>query len=124
MVGPVEVHLLDHHGNRDSQNDFLLGSLRPQVLIIPVWSSDHPGHDVLDRIYSQRVYPGNRDVFATGMLQANKLVIGEMLDKLKSDEGHVVVRVEAGGNKFEIYILDDNDESFRIKAIHGPYITR
>jgi hypothetical protein len=63
-------------------------------------------------------------VFATGMLQANKLVIGEMLNKLKSDQGHVVVRVDAGGNSYKIFILDDNDESFRIKAIHGPYIPR
>ncbi|WP_229312264.1 ComEC/Rec2 family competence protein [Larkinella punicea] len=123
-VGPVEVQLLDHHGNRDSQNGFLLGSLRPRVLVIPVWSSDHPGHDVLARIYSQQVYPGDRDVFATNILEANKLVIGEMLNRLKSDSGHVLVRVDPGGDTYRVIILEDTDESFRVKAIHGPYQSR
>jgi beta-lactamase superfamily II metal-dependent hydrolase len=123
-VGPVDVHILDHHGNRDSQNDFLLGALRPRVLVIPVWSSDHPGHDVLDRIYSQRIYQRERDVFATGMLEANKLVIGEMLNRLKSDSGHVVIRVAKGGESYRVFVLDDRDEQLKIKAIHGPYAAR
>ncbi|GAB3320895.1 hypothetical protein GCM10027299_14620 [Larkinella ripae] len=124
VAGPVEVQLLDHHGNRDSQNGFLLGSLRPRVLVIPVWSSDHPGHDVLARIYSQQVYAGERDVFATHMLEANKLVIGELLNRLKSDAGHVLVRVDPGGDSYRVIILDDNDESLRVKAVHGPYQAR
>lgn len=123
-VGPVDVHILDHHGNRDSQNDFLLGALRPRVLVIPVWSSDHPGHDVLDRIYSQRIYQGDRDVFATGMLESNKLVIGEMLNRLKSDSGHIVVRVSEGGGSYQVLVLDDSDEQMKIKSIHGPYLSR
>ncbi|MCF0069116.1 hypothetical protein LZD49_01450 [Dyadobacter sp. CY261] len=123
-VGPVDVHILDHHGNRDSQNDFLLGALRPRVLVIPVWSSDHPGQDVLDRIYSQRIYQGDRDVFATGMLEANKLVIGEMLNRLKSDSGHVVIRVAKGGETYQVLVLDDSDERLTIKAVHGPYTSR
>jgi beta-lactamase superfamily II metal-dependent hydrolase len=124
VVGPVDVHILDHHGNRDSQNDVLLGALRPRVLVIPVWSSDHPGHDVLDRIYSQRIYQGDRDVFATDMLEANKLVIGEMLSRLKSDSGHIVVRVANGGDSYRVFVLDDRGEELTIKSIHGPYTSR
>ncbi|MCZ2148529.1 MAG: hypothetical protein LC126_12225 [Bryobacterales bacterium] len=123
-VGPVEASLLNHHGNRDSQNAFFLASLRPRVLIIPVWSSDHPGHDVLDRIYSQRIYPGPRDVFATNMLESNRLVIGELLDRLKSSQGHIVVRVDPGGSSFKVIILDDTAETFRVKAVFGPYESR
>ncbi|GAB3978523.1 hypothetical protein GCM10028806_41830 [Spirosoma terrae] len=121
IVGPVDVHILDHHGNRDSQNDNLLAALRPRVLVIPVWSSDHPGHDVLDRIYSQEIYAGERDVFATDMLEANKLVIGELLDRLKSDKGHIVVRVAPGGVTYQIITVDDSNENFTIKATFGPY---
>jgi beta-lactamase superfamily II metal-dependent hydrolase len=124
VVGPVDAHILNHHGNRDSQNDVLLASLRPRVIIIPVWSSDHPGHDVLDRIYNQNVYPGERDVFATDMLEANKLVIGDMLSRLKSDDGHIVLRVAPGGETYQILILDDRDEKMTVKAIHGPYQSR
>ena len=123
-VGPVEVSVLNHHGNRDSQNGFFISSLRPQVFLIPVWSSDHPGHDVLDRMYSERLYPGPRDVFATNMLEANRVVIGPLLDRLKSAQGHIVVRVEPGGETYRVIILDDSAESYVVKAIHGPYQAR
>ncbi|GAB4040555.1 hypothetical protein GCM10028809_65160 [Spirosoma gilvum] len=124
VVGPVDVHLLDHHGNRDSQNDNLLAALRPRVFVIPVWSSDHPGHDVLDRMYSQELYPGERDVFATDMLEANKLVIGELLNRLKSDKGHIVVRVAPGGETYQVITLDDSNENMTVKGIFGPYQSR
>ncbi len=94
------------------------------MLVVPVWSSDHPGHDVLDRIYSQRVYQGERDVFATGMLEANKLVIGEMLERPKSDSEHIVVRVANGGDSYRVFVLDDSNEELTIKSIHGPYSSR
>lgn len=124
VVGPVEVSVLNHHGNRDSQNAFFLGALRPQVFLIPVWSADHPGHDVLDRMYSERIYPGPRDVFATNMLEANHLVIGGLIDRLKSTQGHIVVRVDPGGDTFRVIILDDSAETYRVKSVHGPYQAR
>lgn len=123
-VGPVEASILNHHGNRDSQNAFFLESLRPLVFVIPVWSSDHPGHDVLDRMYSPRIYPGPRDVFATNMIESNKLVIGELLDRLKSSQGHILIRVAPGGDTFRVIILDDTNESYKVKAVHGPYTSR
>ena len=123
-VGPVEAMLLNHHGNRDSQNAFLLSAMRPQVFVISVWSSNHPGEDVLHRMFSTRLYPGPRDVFATNMLEANRLVIGPLLDRLKSSQGHILLRVDPGGDAFRVIILDDSGETFNVKAIHGPYQSR
>jgi hypothetical protein len=123
-VGPVDVTLLDHHGNRDSTNAFLVSTLRPRIWVIPVWSADHPGHDVLDRMYSPRLYPGPRDVFATNMLEANKLVIGPLLDRLASSQGHIVIRVDPGGAAYRVIILDDTGEAYAVKAVHGPYASR
>jgi hypothetical protein len=122
VVGPVEVLLLNHHGNMDSQNAFFLSMLLPRVEIFSVWSKDHPGQAVLDRLLSQRVYPGPRDIFATQMSPANREVIGpRLMDQLKSTEGHVVVRVGLGGANFHVYILDDLTESYAVTAVHGPY---
>lgn len=123
-VGPVEVAVLNHHGNRDSTNAFFVQSLRPRLWIIPVWSSDHPGHDVLDRMYSKRLYPDERDVLATNMLDANKAVIGPLLDRLVSDQGHILIRVEPGGGAYRAIVLEDGDESMRVKAVFGPYRAR
>jgi beta-lactamase superfamily II metal-dependent hydrolase len=123
-VGPVDAAILDHHGNRDSTNAFFVSTLRPRVWVIPVWSADHPGHDVLDRMYSARLYPGPRDVFATNMLEPNRLVIGPLLDRLASAQGHVVVRVAPGGGSYRVFILDDAAETYTVKAVHGPYESR
>ena len=123
-VGPVEACVLDHHGNRDSMNAFFVSTLRPQVFIIPVWSADHPGHTVLARLLSKRLYSEARDIFATNMIEANRIVIGPMLDQLKSSQGHILLRVENGGESFRVIIIDDSAETYRVKSIHGPYQSR
>jgi beta-lactamase superfamily II metal-dependent hydrolase len=123
-VGPVDVAVPNHHGNRDSTNAFFVSALRPRVWVIPVWSADHPGHDVLDRMYATRLYPGPRDVFATNMIEANRIVIGPLLDRLAAAQGHVVVRVEPGGERYHVFVLEDGSESYRVRSVHGPYDAR
>ena len=121
VVGPVEAAVVNHHGNRDSTNAAFVSALRPRLWIIPVWSSDHPGHDVLDRMLSERLYPGARDVLATNMIDANRIVIGPMLDRLASAQGHIVLRVAAGGDNYQVFILDDTAETFRVIKTLGPF---
>ncbi|MGA1147464.1 MAG: hypothetical protein ACO3YU_10775, partial [Candidatus Nanopelagicales bacterium] len=86
--------------------------------------SDHPGHDVLDRMLSTRLYPGDRDVLATNMSQANRDVIGPLLDRLISNQGHIVIRVEPGGKTYRAIVLEDADETMNVKAVFGPYESR
>jgi beta-lactamase superfamily II metal-dependent hydrolase len=121
MVGPVDVQLLDHHGYKDSQNGALLASLRPRIFVIPAWASSHPDRSVLERIYSEQIYTGDRDVFATNLLDETRSAIGDLASRLKSTSGHVVIRVEPGGKVYRILILNDENERLQVKAIHGPY---
>lgn len=122
-VGPVEVAVLNHHGYIDSQNEFFVSTLKPRVWIIPVWDSAHPGPRVYKRLRSTNLYPGPRDIFATNMHEANKLVVVG-LDQLTSDKGHIVIRVQPGGASYQVFILDDSTEEMKVKSIHGPYETR
>ncbi len=124
VIGPVDVAVLNHHGNRDSQNAFYVRTIRPRVWIQQNWSSDHPGEEVLRRIGSTSLYPGERDIFSTVMLQPNKDVIGSRLDSYKSQNGHIVVRVYEQGNRYEVYVLNDSSEKRTIKNKFGPYISR
>jgi beta-lactamase superfamily II metal-dependent hydrolase len=123
-VGPVDVNELNHHGYLDSENAFFLSVLRPRVHIIQAWSPSHPSPRVLRRLLSTGLYPGPRDIFATNIMEANKIVIGSTLEKLKSDQGHIVVRVGPDGESFKVFILDDSAETFKITAVHGPYKSR
>jgi hypothetical protein len=124
-IGEVDVAVMDHHGNRDSHNEYSIKTLRPRVWIQQTWSSDHPGHEVLRRVTSEYLYPGPRDLFATNMLEANKLVIGPALERsYKSMDGHIVLRVMPGGKTYYVIILNDENEVNEVKSIHGPYDTK
>ncbi|HYJ37692.1 MAG TPA: hypothetical protein VEV87_03715 [Chitinophagaceae bacterium] len=121
-VGAVDVATMDHHGNRDALNETFVKTLRPRVWIQQVWSSDHPGHEVLIRATTPFLYPGPRDIFSTNMLQANRDVIGSLIDRAyKSTQGHILVRVLPGGASYYVIILDDTNDSLRVKDVFGPY---
>ena len=122
-VGPVEVSVLNHHGYMDSMNATFVATLRPRVWILPVWDSAHPTHRASYRLQSTLLYPGPRDMFATNMHEANRVVVVG-LDRLKSDRGHIVVRVTPGGERYHVIIVDDSAETHKVTAIHGPYESR
>lgn len=125
VVGPVDVATLNHHGNRDSQSPYYVRTLRPRVWIQQLWSSDHPGEEVLRRITSQALYPGERDLFATDMLEANELVIGGRIEQsYTSRHGHVVVRVYEGGERYEVFTLNDATAQRELTGVFGPYKSR
>jgi hypothetical protein len=121
-IGEVDVSTMDHHGNRDAVNEFMVRTFKPRVWIGQTWSSDHPGHEVLLRMSSNYLYDGPRDLFSTNMLEANRQVIGPLVDRMyKSQQGHIVVRVMPGGNQYYVIILDDHRADMPVKAIFGPY---
>jgi len=69
---------------------------------------------------SRHVYPEERDIFSTAIKEENAIATRD-LAKLKSQNGHVVVRVPPDGETFRVEILDNSDESDRVIATHGPY---
>lgn len=137
VTGPVDVAVLNHHGNADSSSAFFLSALQPRVCIAQVWDAQHVAPKALARLRSDRVYPGPRDIFMTngrweGRAEHIVRVFGETvgsqhIEDLKSitaDQGHIVVRVAAGGDSYRIIVLDDTDEARRIRSLHGPYPSR
>jgi hypothetical protein len=83
------------------------------------------GHEVLIRMTTPYLYEGPRDLFATNMLEANKIVIGPLIDRsYKSQQGHIVVRVLPGGKTYFVIILDDARANMPVKAIFGPYTVK
>ena len=124
VVGPVEVSVLNHHGNKDGPNANFVRSLRPRTFILPVWSCDHPAPWVVERMYSTYLYQGHREVFATDMMEVNKVVIGPSLQRLTSNRGHIAVRVVPSGNTNRVIILDDSKEGYSVTGVYGPYDAR
>ncbi len=125
VIGQVDVCTMNHHANRDAMNINYLKALQPRVMIQNVWSSDHPGHEALIRMTSRAVYPGERDLFATAMLEANMNVIGPALEKsYQSIDGHIVVRIKPGGKNYQLFVLNQRSHQREIVKICGPYTSK
>jgi beta-lactamase superfamily II metal-dependent hydrolase len=120
VTGPVDVCEANHHAYYDAMGVPFLQAVRPRVHIIQVWSPSQPAANILARMLSSGTYPGERDIFVTNTMEETRVVSGRM-DSLKSQQGHIVVRVSPGGENYMIYILDDSKENFKVLAIHGPY---
>jgi hypothetical protein len=75
-------------------------------------------------MFSDEYYKEPRDVFMTNLLPEAKTTIADLLPRLKSEGGHVVIRVEKGGQRFRVLVLDDTTETLVVKSIEGPYQTR
>jgi beta-lactamase superfamily II metal-dependent hydrolase len=108
VIGSVDVATLNHHGNRDSQSEYFVRTIRPRVWIGQSWTANHPGEEVLRRITSTDIYPGERDIFTNFLSPANNLVLGRRgTGSFKTTSGHIVVRVKPGGDEYDIYVLND-----------------
>lgn len=137
VVGPVDVHALNHHGTPDSANAFFLSVLQPRIHILATYASSHPGPEVMRRMLSDSVYPGPRDIFMTNGLwegrrpnlvrlfgEAETAWLVERIHEAAGDQGHVVVRVDAGGERYWVAVLDDSNEARTVLSVHGPYSSR
>jgi len=121
VAGPVDVAVAAHHGLFDSTGADVVRALRPRVWLIDVWHVSHPSITTLERLFSQRLYPGQRDVFATNLSPANGLVNERLTKRLSSASGHVVIRVSPGGARYCVVVTDNSDESDRVVRVLGPH---
>lgn len=125
LVGPVDVMALDHHGNRDATGSAFLAALRPRVLVAQIYTTDQPGGEVVHRIASRALWPGERDLFATHIFDAARVAIGPVLDRtLTAGNGHVLIRVAPGGGSYTVLLLDATAKSPAVIRSFGPYQSR
>jgi beta-lactamase superfamily II metal-dependent hydrolase len=120
VVGPVSVSTCNHHGYFDANGPDFVRALRPRVWILQSWHASHPALAVLANLYSPVLYPGPRDVFCLSLHPAAALSCARFSDRFKSSQGHVLVRVSPGGADYSVLVLEDSDESDRVKAAFGP----
>ena len=63
-------------------------------------------------------------IFTTNLAEKNVATLkNEGIDPAKfvTTGGHVVVRVLPGGMKYYIYVLNDNNMEYKVKAKYGPF---
>ncbi len=120
VIGPVDVHVVNQHGSMGEESELFLRELRSTVLIVPSWAASHPAPDVLKRIMNSRLPPSPRYVFATDLREATRIVIGQRVNQLAGPAGHIVVRVDADGEHYRVFVLDNHDERDLVVSVKGP----
>lgn len=65
--------------------------------------------------------PGGPALFFTNIEQVTRDTDPSLYAKTAAIGGHIVIRVQPGGDVFWVYMLDDTDFEYKVKSIHGPY---
>lgn len=123
-TGPVDVMKANHHGTWDANGTSFLAALRPRVIVVGARADGHPAQNAWRRMTSERVWPGPRDIFVTAVSEATTRTTYGIADTARSIQGHVVVRVDEGGDTYHVLVLDDTDERMTVKSVSGPYSSR
>ncbi|MGY1410974.1 ComEC/Rec2 family competence protein [Luteimonas sp. A611] len=121
--GPVDVLKANHHASWDANSVPFLAALQPRVIVITARADGHPAVNTYRRMTSQKIWPGARDIFITHLSVATATTTYGSAEAAGT-QGHVVVRVAPGGDAYRVFMLDDRDESMRVKSVHGPYASR
>jgi beta-lactamase superfamily II metal-dependent hydrolase len=125
--GRVEVAVADHHGYFDACGPAFVKALDAQAYVVPSWDIGHPGSAQLQRMMGAWDKNGGKathDVFTLELLPQNALLNRRFAGQLKSQTGHVVIRVAPGGATYKIFSVDSAIENGNITGIFGPYTSR
>jgi len=123
VSGRVDVASAPHHGMFDGLSAESVRNLRPRVWVIQSWHLSHPDMLQLERMQSQRLYKGPRDILATNIMRETYLTQKRLMRNLKSIEGHVIIRVYPGGQEYQVFVTDNKDENDTIVWMSDKYLS-
>lgn len=121
--GPVDAMKANHHGSWDANSIPFLAALRPRIIVVGVRAEGHPAVNTYRRMTSKKIWPGERDIIMTNLSPATARTTYGIRNAqgTQGTQGHVVIRVVEGGASYRVFVLNDEDEEMRIKAVFGPY---
>lgn len=121
IMPEVDVMKLCHHGTSGTNSQALLNALKPEVAIAANWRDVQPNPATMKRVWKANP---EAKIITTNMVDRSRELLqadGVDPEKFLSTQGHVVIRVEPGGDRYWVLILEDDDQKFLVKAVHGPY---
>ena len=120
FIGETDVVVANHHAYSDAMYEPFLKAVTPQVCIVPVWDYYHPQPSTLYNMLRCGIdggHPAARDsvryVFSAGSVGSNRERLGDD-GQLILPDGHIVVRVYEGGDRFQVFVLNDRSLDYEI----------
>ncbi len=117
IVKQVEVMKACHHATSNTNSPELLKVLAPSTLLISPWRTVQPNPTTLGRFKDANAAV---KMFTTGVDSENKKLLGDFEHYMKSWGGHIVVRVAPSGD-YKVFVLNDNNQDYKVSSIHGVY---
>jgi len=119
VLSPVEVMKADHHGVDGANAQSLLTKLDPEFIICTPWQDQHPRTAVHERFASKSTHAGNAKILYTNLAATQLATFKSGLANIEYG-GHVVIRVNPGGEAYHVYMIDDQTTNFDILRAIGP----
>lgn len=117
VVKQVEVMKASHHGTVTTNSPELLAVLKPQTVLVNAWRTVQPRQQTYKDIISASP---KADIFANDIHPDNLPNLAEFKKNMTAAGGHTVIRVAPNGD-YMVFMLDDTNQEYRVKSIHGTY---
>lgn len=125
-INGLDAFKAHHHLSANSWGSGMQkNSFAPRVIINQNFTNYQPDYDLLTSIntgvFANNTYTWEKNFFTTNLCQDQQNTYPDIASKLAGYNGHIVIRVSPGGESYHVYMLDDTDMIYRVKAIYGPY---
>ncbi len=123
VCGPVDVAKLNHHGYRGSTSKEYVKSIDARNYLDPAWDYWHIQPTIMSNIYEGGQYMGHPMVYSTHVFYNHRKEFGQepWFRVVNPEFGHVVVKVDKGGDTYRIFVVDATDEDMNVICESGPF---
>ena len=118
-VGKLEAFKSNHHMNTNSWGSTMQSTnFNPRVVIVPSFATKHADPGIMSYLAQQSWI---KDIYLTKNWDSTMEAHKELYQGCAGYDGHVVIRVAPGGEKFNVYMLDNTDYQYKVKSVSRVY---
>lgn len=133
----IEAMKAHHHFSWNAMSEAIMKIYQPKVIVSQSFYDHQPdlGHDwscygtpYMDKTsyefqnaWKSYGEDSDKNWYFTNIHPTTAQMYPEEVIKMKSRNGHVVIRVKEGGDEFYVYVLDDTDFEYKVIQIDGPF---
>ena len=118
---PIEAMKADHHMSVNCLPKAQMSILQPRVVVTQSFAqrTDQPMLSTVEALLEKQYYDFVPSLYFTCIDPVVSTPNAALYDRCHIN-GHVVIRVEPGGDRFWLFQLDDTNNLYKVKSIEGP----
>ena len=122
MIGrPIEAMKADHHMSVNCMTPTQMGILKPKVIVTQSFARrvDQPMLETVQALLDGTYYDTGVSLYFTNIDPVISTPNQDLYGRCHVN-GHTVIRVAPGGDRFWVFQLDDTNNLYQVKSIEGP----